>query len=140
MVLQQLVSVRRMLLCKSRPLRDYMIVTPNPRIPDSVRLAVEARAGNKPLPGSELSKLLAKLGFAHDGDCGCSSLAVKMDAWGPAGCREHMPEIVAHLRERFNDLSRADRWRVRFRALIKTNPWTIEGLVRLAIKKSQITK
>ena len=31
--------------------------------------------------------------------CDCKAWIAKMNAWGPAGCREHLNEIVAHMLE-----------------------------------------
>lgn len=47
-------------------------------------------------PGHFLKKMLAAAGYAQGG-CGCVAMAAKMDAWGPAGCLEHMAEILDHL-------------------------------------------
>lgn len=47
-------------------------------------------------PGCQLRKLLKEIGFTESG-CGCAEMAAKMDRWGPAGCIEHMAEILDHL-------------------------------------------
>lgn len=56
---------------------------------------VPARKG----PGAHLKAILAGLGLKPAKDCGCDKRAAEMDAWGPAGCREHRAEIVAWLDE-----------------------------------------
>jgi glycosyltransferase involved in cell wall biosynthesis len=48
-------------------------------------------------PGTELKKILAKFGITERSGCGCKKMARKMDAWGTAGCHEHMPEIVEYM-------------------------------------------
>lgn len=50
-------------------------------------------------PGCQLRLTLAWWGIRDDGSCGCSEYAAQMDAWGIAGCRSRLEEIVAHLRE-----------------------------------------
>lgn len=52
--------------------------------------------------GTELHKLLAELGITPDSSCPCEAMRQKMNAWGPAGCREHREEILAHLRTAYS--------------------------------------
>lgn len=47
--------------------------------------------------GDYLAQLLATLEQTKTAGCGCGPMLDKMNAWGPAGCREHRAEIVAHL-------------------------------------------
>jgi hypothetical protein len=64
----------------------------------------------KPLgygPGTELKKLIVQLGVPA---CqSCKALAIQMDHWGPAGCREHRQEIVEHLRAKMKELTFRER-------------------------------
>jgi len=46
--------------------------------------------------GDFLKESLEGAGFKQGG-CGCASMQAKMNAWGPAGCIEHMAEILDHL-------------------------------------------
>lgn len=48
-------------------------------------------------PGTELKKLLSLVRIAVAPNCSCTAYAAQMDAWGPDGCLERLPEIVAHL-------------------------------------------
>lgn len=48
----------------------------------------------KPLPGTEVKHLLAKLGIQARGTCHCNSMAAKMDAMGPQWSREHIGEVL----------------------------------------------
>lgn len=52
-------------------------------------------------PGTELKKLLAKIGIVSTPDCSCNRVAAEMDAWGPDECEqpERMAYIVAAMRE-----------------------------------------
>lgn len=51
-------------------------------------------------PGTELKKLLSKIGIVASPTCSCNSRAAKMDEWGPDVCeKEKMDEIVGWLRE-----------------------------------------
>lgn len=47
-------------------------------------------------PGTALKAILLSMGIKA-GKCSCNAMATKMDRWGPSGCREHLPEIVASL-------------------------------------------
>jgi hypothetical protein len=49
-------------------------------------------------PGSQLWRLLSSLGIEHKTTCDCLNLAEQMNVWGPAGCQEHRPAIVAKMR------------------------------------------
>lgn len=50
-------------------------------------------------PGSQLKKLLARIGINATPTCSCNARAVKMDEWGPDVCEEKIDEIVGWLRE-----------------------------------------
>jgi len=52
------------------------------------------------LPGTELKKLLGRIGITSTPDCSCNSVARKMDAWGPDECEkpERIAEVVAVMR------------------------------------------
>jgi hypothetical protein len=49
-------------------------------------------------PGHFLKQMLEASGIKQGG-CSCKAMAAKMDAWGPAGCLEHMAEILDHLEQ-----------------------------------------
>jgi hypothetical protein len=51
-------------------------------------------------PGSELSKLLKRLGIEPKPTCTCRAKAAQMDAWGPDECSrpERIDEVVAVMR------------------------------------------
>ena len=50
-------------------------------------------------PGTELKKLLKKIGLAEQSSCQCKSRAQQMDANGPQWCRDNLDTIVGWLRE-----------------------------------------
>lgn len=54
-------------------------------------------------PGSQLWRLLESLGVRHTATCVCLSLAERMNAWGPAGCRLARLEIVDQMRTNAKD-------------------------------------
>lgn len=63
-------------------------------------------------PGDLLHEMIKRwTGEDIETGCQCRSWIVRMNAWGPAGCREHLDEIVAHM------LSEA-----------KKRGWTLAGL------------
>jgi len=82
---------------------------------DCLHRAIERRTGEEP----KLS-------------CGCRSRIARMNAWGPAGCREHLDEIVGWL------LEEAERrgWRS---AKLPGARWAVKRLVLAAIKESGIS-
>jgi hypothetical protein len=52
-------------------------------------------------PGTELSKLLKRIGIEPTPACSCRAKAAQMDAWGPDECSrpERIEEVVAVMRE-----------------------------------------
>jgi len=52
-------------------------------------------------PGTELSKLLKRIGIEPTPTCQCRAKAAQMDAWGPDECAkpERIEEVVAVMRE-----------------------------------------
>jgi len=49
-------------------------------------------------PGKELELLWASLKLTIKPSCPCKGMLLKMNEWGPQGCRDHKDEIVEHLR------------------------------------------
>lgn len=50
-------------------------------------------------PGTEMKKLLAKIGITSTPDCQCNARARYMDEQGPEWCEQNMDEIIGWLRE-----------------------------------------
>jgi len=50
-------------------------------------------------PGTELKKLLSRIGIRSEPGCKCNSRAMQMDAWGPDVCERKIDEIIGWLRE-----------------------------------------
>lgn len=50
-------------------------------------------------PGTELKKIIAWFHYLPDKDCDCLSRIQQMNVWGPDGCLERMPTILAWLQE-----------------------------------------
>jgi len=48
-------------------------------------------------PGTHLRIMIYQLGAYHTDGCNCPEWVTKMNAWGPAGCREHLREIMLQL-------------------------------------------
>ena len=46
--------------------------------------------------GARFAAMLHRLGY-HAGCGGCGALALKMDRWGPSGCRDHQAGILDDL-------------------------------------------
>lgn len=85
--------------------------------------------GSEPVPargpGTELKKLLAKIGIKDIEGCACKAHAEEMDAKGPDWCAANLETIVGWLREE------SERRKLPFSA-------TAAGwLVRLAIRRAR---
>ena len=50
-------------------------------------------------PGTELKKLLSKIGINSKPNCTCNKRAAIMDQWGPDECEKRIDEIVGWLKE-----------------------------------------
>lgn len=85
--------------------------------------------------------MLTSIGIEPGPGCPCRDMMRKMDAWGPAGCKEHRGEIVMHVQEQMGNRS----WREKLTAAAKAtasglafqlNPMDIPGsLVDEAIRR-----
>jgi hypothetical protein len=53
-------------------------------------------------PGTELKKLLSKIGITSTPTCSCNARAKKMDEWGSEECEKRIDEIVGWLKEEAN--------------------------------------
>lgn len=84
---------------------------------------------NKPIPkggpGTELHKLLKKLGLAPVEGCKCKGRARKMDEWGPDICEDRINEIVGWMEE---EARKRKKYFLR---------WPAKTVVLLAIKKAR---
>ena len=76
-------------------------------------------------PGTELHKLLKKLGLAPVEGCKCKGRARKMDEWGPDICEDRINEIVGWMKE---EAVKRKKWFVR---------WPAKTIVHLAIHKAR---
>jgi len=63
--------------------------------------APEQPSGVASGPGTELKKLLARIGITSTPDCSCNRVAAEMDQWGPDECEkpERQDYILAAMRE-----------------------------------------
>ncbi len=62
--------------------------------PTEARTVTARRAGG---PGTELKRILRRVGIKARCGCGCTHMARQMDAWGPDGCETRLDKIVDHL-------------------------------------------
>lgn len=102
-----------------------------PGIPQPVLPAIEEG------PGTELHKLIAELGITPTPTCPCEQMRLRMNAWGPAGCREHREEILAHMRTAYDEASVVTKLRAGVLALAKDLPLTLAGLLDEAIRRAE---
>ena len=63
------------------------------------RRQAEAKQLNIPGVGTELKKLLKRVGIVASPNCQCNARAAKMNAQGIAWCEEHFEEIVGWLQD-----------------------------------------
>ena len=76
-------------------------------------------------PGTELHRLLKKLGLSPVEGCKCKGRARKMDEWGPDICEDRINEIVGWMEE---EAKKRKKWFVR---------WPAKTIVLIAIKKAR---
>jgi hypothetical protein len=84
-----------------------------------------------------LRKLFAEFGFSPKKNCGCNDWIRKMDAWGPAGCREHREEILAHLQKSYDQTTFWQRTKAAAVAILNGLPLSIAGCVDEAVLRAQ---
>jgi len=64
------------------------------------RIRVRHKSRLAVMPGHQLQRIIARLlGQEAVLGCGCGSMIARMNAWGPAGCREHLDELTDRLVE-----------------------------------------
>ena len=113
-------------LCQNNP--DYWQAWEEGRGPGQVHEPLPKQTKRPAAgPGTELKKLLGKIGIVERNGCKCRDMAVKMDRWGPDGCEQHMDKILEHLK-----VQAAKR-----NLGIVYNQWVAEKLVRHAIRRSR---
>jgi hypothetical protein len=80
-------------------------------------------------PGDYLHDAILKwVGEGPTRECGCKDRIAKMNAWGPAGCREHLEEIVEWL---MNEAQKRKWGKLLTR--IPGNDYLIRWMVKVAI-------
>jgi hypothetical protein len=87
-------------------------------------------------PGTELHKIFAELYISPTVSCQCEAMRNQMNSWGPEGCREHRDEILEHLRKAYDETTILSVIRAGATAVIKRLPKSLEGLLDLAIERS----
>lgn len=85
-------SAYRVKLCQTKP--NYRRAWDEGRGPGQVEGQKRKPKPPRQGPGTELHKLLAKLGIRETPSCGCRSRERQMNAWGPDGCLERLDEVV----------------------------------------------
>lgn len=66
--------------------------------------------------------------------CNCASWIARMNAWGPAGCREHYKEIVDHL---LDEAKKLDWWKHLAKIPIVPRWWISRNLVMPSIRQAE---
>jgi hypothetical protein len=99
-------------------------------------------------PGDFLhDAILKQVGEGPTRECGCTDRIVKMNAWGPVGCREHLDEIVGWLVEQAKThkwmdnptpkLVRLNRWLMKLPGGTKPTEFICRQMVLSAIRKAE---
>lgn len=80
---------------------EWTIDVEHPAYPRVLRLAEQPPAPPAHGPGTELGKLLKRIGIEPTPTCACRAKAAQMDAWGCDECEkpERIDEVVAVMRE-----------------------------------------
>jgi len=89
-------------------------------------------------PGTHLKIMIYQLGAYRPDGCNCPEWVTKMNAWGPAGCREHLREIIEHLQEARSKIDWDKLFEMLKKALALGLPVTIKGLIREAIRRAEL--
>jgi hypothetical protein len=85
-------------------------------------------------PGTFLKQAIARwTGEDPDGECGCGDWIRAMNRHGPVWCRNHLRQIVRHIREEAKDRG----WMLTLVAAIPGVRWPIRHLVLTAIEQSE---
>ena len=75
--------------------------------------------------GSQLWRLLEGLGIKHTPTCPCLDWAERMNAWGPAGCRQQADVITAHMRRSARAYGWQSLTKAALKAAAKTTQWKL---------------
>jgi hypothetical protein len=89
-------------------------------------------------PGTELAKIFASLGVSGKCGGGCPEWIAKMNAGGPAWCREHRAEIIEHLTTAYNAADVLTKAKALPLAIWNGLPLTLDGLLDLAIERATV--
>lgn len=110
--------------CVVRRDGDMWTVDPlHPTYPSSQRVpAAEPTVGG---PGTELSKMLSRIGITAAPNCSCKAHAKQMDEWGPDVCEQRMPEILGWLERQANARK------------LPFSSFVAEQVVRMAIRRAR---
>jgi hypothetical protein len=97
-------SLEEIIACVVAKNGDYWkIDTEHPAYPRASRVAEQQQPSSAvdSGPGTELKKLLARIGITSTPDCSCNRVAREMDAWGADECekQERVDYILAAMRE-----------------------------------------
>jgi hypothetical protein len=85
-------------------------------------------------PGYHLHRLIRRwFGQKFADNCKCKETIRKMNRWGPAGCREHLDEIVSVMRAE----ARHRDWWLRLLAAMPGVEYPMQELVLLAIELAE---
>lgn len=76
-------------------------------------------------PGTELSKMLSRIGITAKPNCSCKAHAKQMDEWGPDVCEQRMPEILGWLEHQANARK------------LPFSRFVAEQVVRMAIRRAR---
>lgn len=87
---------------KKQGLGDILVDHDHPAYPRQPKPGFTPKTPEPPPthgPGTELKKLLKKVGITASPNCSCNARARTMDQWGCDKCEERIDEIVGWLRE-----------------------------------------
>jgi hypothetical protein len=123
----------------SQAVSAFGVATREPVLPAAAPRAAAAPQTGAPAPrgpGAELESMYHnEVGLPPCAEC--AALARKMDAWGPAGCRERLDEIVADINTRAKLVGLIDKARIAGRLFKAGLPLTVRGQVEEAIRRAE---
>lgn len=85
-------------------------------------------------PGTELRRILHRVGLKPVSSCACESWEFRMNEWGVDGCIEHKSEIVSHLTTAYHATTWLQCAKAAAMAVREGIPFSISGIVDMAIE------
>lgn len=106
--------------------------------PERVRHMCPGKGAGGHGPGWHLEQMLKQLGVtANAGSCRCLEKRAQMDYLGPEGCRQRLPDLMAHLQKAYDESDVITKIRAGALAIALGLPLSLEGLLSESIRRAE---